>query len=87
MSLLIHLVRGDENLSSLIFSHSDVFSGLEIFKLISLKVQKEREKKIEKQPGVFIKFLSADTPLHPFGLHEAFLYPTTLQMVAAWWPV
>lgn len=30
-------------------------------------------KKIEKQPGVFIKFLSADTPLHPFGLHEAFV--------------
>lgn len=32
---------------------------------------KER-KTIKEQPGVFIKFLSADTPLHPSGLQEAF---------------
>lgn len=41
---LIHSVRGDENISSLIFSHSDVFSTLETFKLIFRKAQNEREK-------------------------------------------
>lgn len=34
---------------------------------------KER-KTIKEQPGVFIKFLSADTPLHPSGLQEAFVF-------------
>lgn len=31
-------------------------------------------KTIQKQPDVFIKFLSADTRLHPFGLQEAFVF-------------
>lgn len=45
---LIHPVRGDENIFSLIFSHSDVFSILEIFKLIFRKAQNEREKNNSK---------------------------------------
>lgn len=80
LPFLIHPVKVDGNFSSLIFSHSDVFSFLEIFKLIFFKKGKMegRKKKLKSYllfPLSYCQLTHLCIPLVHMRL--SFLYPTS----------